>query len=201
MTTPADLERQTGIYRGRTPVTKPNATKLARPLDPDRMPWERQPDEPDDCYKAFVAYRDQQKRRVTDHGSSALKWSSIWQWGYRTYEWDRYMARVDVEDQVRYRREMNERHRTIARAATLKIAKFINETLDVEKLRPAEAARWLEVAARLERDASGATVAELAQVNDEPESLEPTLAEVFGGDVDEAKMAQLLAQAMGGRGD
>ena len=140
--------------------------KLAVTLDPDRHPWDPQPQEPHDAYLAFVAYRDADKRRVnlpalspdateeqrrahTSLESKRKRWSAVWSWSYRAKEWDRHVSVEELDDLIRYRRTMNQRHRDIARVALSKVASWL-VNVNADTLKPAEVARLLEVATRIE---------------------------------------------------
>jgi hypothetical protein len=183
---------------------QPSAAKNARPLSPDLHPWEQQPGETPDAYAGFVGYRDSEDRRVGEHGANSRNWSSMWSWGYRAYQWDLHMARVDQEEMVRYRRRMNERQRTAARYAQQQIVQWL-QNLNPAKLKPAEAARWWEIAVRVEREAAGAhldpsKVAEIPdEVPDSPEDL-VTLGSLLDGepvgDQVEADMAEQLHELL-----
>jgi hypothetical protein len=153
-------------FNGSTASTEPSASKFAQTLDPDIHPWERQPAEGDEAYQMYVAYRDMVERKLatfdnpqyTDrgwHSRRARELSSRWSWGYRNLHFDRHLDAIAVEDQGRYRRLMNERQRTVARAAQSKLAQWVTG-LDPKTLKPMEAARLFEVFARMERDAAGA---------------------------------------------
>jgi hypothetical protein len=185
-------------YRnGSTFTTRPSTAKDARPLDPDAHPWERQPDEPDEAYRMFVVFRDLTKRRleaVVDAGKNEPKpWrapyvrdmSSRWSWGHRAFCWDRYMGAVDTEELVRYRREMNDRQRTSARLAQQKLANWLL-ALDPSTLKPLEAARWFEIAVKVERDAAGVDAHPTLPGEGEDEESEGmkenTLADIMGID-------------------
>src|SRR5687767_7649037 len=129
---------------------------VAETLAPDLLPWERQPDETEGAYAAFKAWLDSDKRRVTDHGPSAKNWSMRYHWSHRAHEYDVFQARIDLEDQVRYRRKMNARHRAIGSAAQSKVVQWLNQ-LDEKKvaaMSPADATRLLDVAVRIERAAT-----------------------------------------------
>lgn len=130
-----------------------------RALDPDALPWERQPDETQAAYALFETYRDAEVRKVRDLGSAAQDWSVIWQWSYRVLEYDRWVAKKTAEEMVRYRVEMDARHRKTAREAQEKIEEWLSK-VEVDKLKPSEAARWYELAVRVEREASGANLHE-----------------------------------------
>ncbi len=72
------------------------------------------------------------------------------------------MSRVDLEEQVRYRRKMNARHRQIGSVAQAKAVQWLNG-LDAEKvarMSTADATRLLDVAVRIERMATSAVDAE-----------------------------------------
>lgn len=139
---------------GRAVSNTPSNSKKAHKLDPDLPVWERQPDETKVQYDAFLVFRDSEERSPSKVSKSAVGWSVVWSWGYRAYEHDLYLSRKDEEEAVRYRREMNKRQRAAARLAQNKIAQWLMN-LDVEKLSPQEAARWYEVAVKVERLAGG----------------------------------------------
>lgn len=145
----------------RGPLTTPSVGKGARNIDPDANPWERQHGESNKAYTAFVAWRDSEDRKLHDHGSTAQKWSSQFSWGYRAFEYDRWLARKDAEDMVRYRRTMNDRQRRAARLAQQKVAQWLIN-LDASTLTASEAAKWLEVAVKIERLAGGGDTERLA---------------------------------------
>ena len=138
---------------GGAPLTTPSVGKGARNLDPDLNPWDRHPGESKAAYDAFLAFRDDDARRVGS--KSNLNWSGQWSWGFRAFEWDRFLARQDQDELVRYRRRMNDRQRKIASAAQQKVIQWL-AAQDVRKWTAGEAARWLEVAVKIERLAGGA---------------------------------------------
>src|SRR5699024_6568339 len=100
--------------------------------------------------------------------SSAGRWSREWQWQARVAEWDRHLTRQEAEELVRYRVKMNERHRAIARSAQSKIIQWLSE-LDPQRMRASEAARWFEIAVKVERDAAGVAGAEMTSTGVEQE--------------------------------
>ena len=148
--------------------TQLSSAANAMALDPDIHPWERQPEESTEAYAQFLIYRDMPEKRILadfdrnpDYVAKGYtsrrgrELSSRWSWGYRCYKFDRFMGQQDLEELVRYRREMGERQRTIGRAGLAKMAKWVDD-LNVGDLTPAEAARLLETFAKLEREAAGA---------------------------------------------
>lgn len=160
------------------------------------------------AYAAFQRYRDSPKRRLADHGPNAMVWSATWQWGFRCLEWDRYMARVDAEDLVRYRREMNDRHRTVARLAIARAAEWLSGLTPerISRMRAAEVARMLEVASRLEREAAGVPIEDdmAAQAGSEAavpvEDRVKTLADLFGADPEmEYALSKAVHEALRGQ--
>ena len=131
----------------------------AKTLSADLLPWERQPDETEGAYQAFKAWLDSDKRRVSDHGASAKNWSAQWSWSRRAHEYDVYMSRVDLEEQVRYRRRMMTRHRQVASVAQSKVVQWLNG-LDLAKMTTADATRLLDVSVKIEREACPAVAVE-----------------------------------------
>lgn len=180
-------------------------TNDQRPLDPDIPSWEQQEWETQDQYRAFSIYRDAEDRAATKVAKQAdvppgtlRDWREKNSWSLRAYEFDLYLNRLDVEELVRYRREMNKRQRQAARVAQAKIVQWL-ANMDPATLKPAEAARWFEVAVRIEREAAGARVAEEQGV-DRPDAVENeapvSLAALFEVDpTKEAEIAEALHRA------
>ena len=125
-------------------------------------PWERQPEETPDAWAAFVQYRDMGSNRSTAKVAQALgktktimdRWSSKHAWVRRCLAWDNEQDRQWREEQTAARKRMAERQAATAAAAQNKIAQFIVD-LDPTRLTPTEAARWYEVAVKVERQARG----------------------------------------------
>ena len=181
--------------------------KMANPLDPDIPPWERQPDESENAYAAFLIYRDLEQRslpavakdeRVSLSESSVRQWSARWSWGYRAYEWDRFLSRQDEQEMVRYRLSMNKRQRDVARVAQSRIMTWL-ANLDPAELKATEAARWYEVAVRVEREAAGALLEHEPTAPPPPEATDDELTfEQLMGDLDlsDEDLAMALHQAV-----
>lgn len=183
-------------------------------LDPDSHPWERQPTEGDIAYRMFVYYRDAEKRVLSMFGSddaktkgfsepSARKCSKEWSWSHRCWAYDRYLGAQETEELVRYRRGMNDRHRRAARLAQGKVASWLIG-LDPTTLRPAEAAKLLQIAVDVERKASGADTANdtiRPDTGDTGTAAPTTVADLLGIDPTlEADMAEALHRALTSRG-
>jgi hypothetical protein len=168
---------------------------VAARLSPDLVPWERQPGEPEAAWQGFSSYLHSEKRRVGEHGPSARNWSSLWHWAHRAHEYDIYMARIDLEDQVRYRRKMNERHRRMAAVAQSKVVAWLNELDDakVAKMSVADATRLWDVAVRIEQAATCAVSAaeDLPDPYSEPARKNGLEQRFIDAGVDEEKMPEL----------
>jgi hypothetical protein len=170
-------------------------------LSGDLLPWERQPDETDAAYQAFKDFLDSDKRRVGEHGPSAGNWSMRYHWSQRAHEYDIYMARVDLEEQTRYRRRMNARHRQIGSVAQSKVVMWLNGLTEeaISRMSPADATRLLDVAVRIERAATPAAVGDvdLPDPYSEPPGtrFEQRLAEA-GLDVELSELARLIHEKL-----
>jgi hypothetical protein len=112
------------------------------------------------------------------------------------------MSRVDLEEQVRYRRKMNARHRQIASVAQSKVVQWLNglDEKAITRMSAADATRLLDVAVRIERMATCAVGAEdLPDPYGEPareNGLEQRLVDA-GLDVDMSQIARLLHEKLG----
>lgn len=125
-------------------------------------PWERQEKESDPAWEAFTVYRDMgAERSLAKTGQHLGKstvlmegWSVKHGWVRRAAAWDMEQDRLWRESLVAERRKMAERQARIGAMAEGKIAQFIVE-LDPRTLTASEAARWLEVASRLQHQVLG----------------------------------------------
>jgi hypothetical protein len=80
--------------------------------------------------------------------------SAKWRWAERAAAWDADQARAAAEKLSAARRQMAEDHARIARAMIAKAAAAVL-AIDAESLSPAEAARWLDIASKVQRTALG----------------------------------------------
>lgn len=120
--------------------------------------------------------------------------------GQSPIEYDVYMARVDLEEQVRHRRKMNERHRRMAAVAQSKVVKWL-DGLDPARMSTADATRLLAVSVQIEQMATSAVSAEDLPVPpfSEPAregGLEQRLRDA-GLDVDMSELARFLHERLG----
>jgi hypothetical protein len=185
--------------------TEMSSAKDAHSFDPGLNPWERQPNEPDEAYGMYVTYRDMQSRNLAVFDQEvylsrewsarkARHYSSRWSWGWRSAQFDRYMANLDVENLVRYRRMMNDRHRRVAAAGFAKLTRWV-KNLDVNRLTPSEAIRLFEVFVRTEQMAAGTyEVDQIPGQQEQGQAGPVTIADLIPG-IDptlEADLAQVL---------
>lgn len=127
----------------------------AVPLDYTRPIWHRQEGESETAFAQFEAYRDSDPRRVRDHPSGFHN-SVRWSWRERCHAWDLHLQEQETERLIRYRVDMNERHRAVARLAMSRAAQWLQglDEMRISKMRASEVMKMLEVAANLERNAS-----------------------------------------------
>lgn len=137
-------------------ATKPKRTIPRGEIDYTRDIWLRQKGETEKAYNEFVDYRDSEHRRTRDYSNGAYN-SSRWAWQERVKAWDDHLVKKDAERLVRYRIDMNERHRAIAKLAQSRAAQWLRSLDDatVARMRASDIVRMLEVATRLERIAAG----------------------------------------------
>jgi Lon protease-like protein len=176
-------------------------TPERRTLNPDRPAWDRQAEETDSQWAAFERYRDMEKRSLRQAGGNATNWSSQWSWAYRVAEWDRYIVHQEAEALVRYRVDMNERHRNISRLLQSKVVQWL-QNVDPNKMSASEATRALDVATRLERLAAGAEAAAAAAAEDLPDVPDGLSAQTLGemlnlSPAEEAEVARQLHMLAG----
>ena len=130
--------------------------------EPVNLAWGRQEGEPEVAYTYFVTYRDLGRTRtvskVADRVNKSRNYvhnlASRWRWVARTRAFDSEQDRMYAESLAERRREMADRHARIASALQGKLITRL-QSLDPSKLSPADVARWLEVATRIERLALG----------------------------------------------
>ena len=127
--------------------------------------WERQPDERSKAYAAFCVYRDLGPDRSLEKTRQKLgksagytrwmhTWSSKYDWVTRAQAYDDYMERLKRAKNEKAILEMVDRHARLAVGFQQRIAQRLAE-INPSELTPADMARWLEVAAKLERLSRG----------------------------------------------
>lgn len=132
-------------------------------------PWEKQPSESDPAFAAFVAYRDLGLLRSTAKAAKAIGkskrlidgWSSKNSWRIRVSAWDAEVDRIDRLELLDQRRQMRERHVTLAIDLQEKVIAVLDQLGDNEDLAvkyfadPNALIRVVDVATKLERAALG----------------------------------------------
>lgn len=147
--------------------------------EPERLPWERMPDETPLAWSAFTRYRDMPKRSLLD--AYRLETGRIqariltgqWSGWYRRFEWkaratayDEYRDRIQREAREKTHREEIEgfrsRQRRLASTATetsVVLLQKVNErlkTLKVSDIKPGMLPAFIRAAASVSQIASGA---------------------------------------------
>jgi hypothetical protein len=144
-------------------------------LDARDAPWGKLERETDWSFRAFCTYRDLGPRRTiakaadvfylaeharTDIAATAgelrtfSEWSRLNDWVARAGQWDQAIERATRLEQVEQIREMGRRH---AESAVTAIAKATEAIANVPpgELKPADAARLLDIGVKVERLARG----------------------------------------------
>ena len=126
--------------------------------------WERQPGESTKAYAAFCVYRDLGTERSLEKAGQTLdkprtrkwlgEWSAKYNWLERAMAYDDYLERKKREEKEKAILEMAERHARLAMAFQQRIAQRLQE-IDPAELSPADMARWLDIATKLERLSRG----------------------------------------------
>jgi hypothetical protein len=139
-------------------------------------PWDRQPKEGARAYAAFCIYRDAGPQRSLRKTSAAVgkaqslieRWSVVHEWGERVADYDADQDLAQREEIEIRRQEMAERHANLATTMLARAAAGLRE-MDPSKINPAQLARFVEVASKLERlsrgEPSEITSTDAAQVN------------------------------------
>jgi hypothetical protein len=126
------------------------------------QPWERLTDESTKAFEAFVIYRDMGPDRSLARVAQELgksktlieRWSTRDAWVRRVQLWDEEQDRLHRQYLVAHRRETDRRQLRIANAMQAKLVERLG-TLDVARMSPRDLGYWLEVTAKVQRDALG----------------------------------------------
>lgn len=88
--------------------------------------WDRQPNEPERAWAAFVMFRDAGVGRTVSavvnalhrgHGACIEGWAKKYNWRARTHAYDRHLDQVAQREAAKARRDMVRRHATMANNA------------------------------------------------------------------------------------
>jgi hypothetical protein len=125
-------------------------------------PWDRRPDDSQASWQAFVVYRDMGLTRSNAKVARALgkskalidRWSRTHNWVIRAAAFDSHEDRMHLLEMRKARVDAEKRNLQIAGAAMNVAAgglrEYVNDTKKVASLKPADIARLMEVASRLE---------------------------------------------------
>ena len=127
--------------------------------------WERQPDEGSKAYDAFCVYRDLGPKRSLDKALSKAnkkptnrrhwsRWMEKYRWYKRAQAYDDYIEKKKREENEKEILEMAERHAKLSMAFLQRVAQRLQQ-IDPSELSPADMAKWLDVATKLERLSRG----------------------------------------------
>lgn len=127
-------------------------------------PWERVEGETPKAYAAFCVYRDLGKIRSLQkagrkQGESRAKkaicqWSAKYNWVARANAYDDYIEKKKREQNEQEILQMNETHAKVAMLMIMKVLAKV-KSVDPETLTPMDAAKWIDVASKLERVSRG----------------------------------------------
>lgn len=126
------------------------------------QPWERLRGESAPAFQAFALYRDMGADRslakvAKELGKSATlieRWSARDAWVTRVDAWDVEQDRLWRAQQLASRREVGKRHLRIANAMQGRLVDALAR-LDVSTMSPRDIAHWLEISAKVQRQALG----------------------------------------------
>lgn len=136
------MSATTKKLKGHVRVVPVDGSAYARPLDPTRKPWERQPDESPKAFAAFTAYRSLPGDRrslvaardnlgeASGSGRTYEAWSAEWSWVDRALAWDDELDRLAREKQIEEVLEMSKRH---AQAAQVYINALLQPAVAILK--------------------------------------------------------------------
>lgn len=132
---------------------------LGEPLETaETTVWEQQEGESPQAFEAFRTYRDMGAARSTAKVARSLgktkalmdRWSSAKDWVERAIAYDKEQDRLFLAEQAEARKEMARRHAALAGLMQRKLLDRIRN-LRPSKLSPQDVAKWLDVAAKVER--------------------------------------------------
>lgn len=178
--------------------------------------WERQLGESEAAFRFFVAYREMPRPRSLRTLERTLNkplttlgtWSIKHHWVARCEAYDRYLDHQAVQEAIKVRKAMVERHLNLSRTIQTAIARRLERLLrpaadgsfpELEKLTPASMASLTEVAVKLERLSLGETT-ENVGYRDQPElpGGPAPLAESVLASPEAIRLAAELARSLGG---
>lgn len=141
------------------------------PADTPSNPWDRQPGEGPQAFRAFAAYRDSgadgSKRSLQKTAQSLTKsngepysvgtlkdWSRKWRWQARVDAWDDELDRLTRRELEKGITGMRKNHVSIAKAMLVKSLQALQK-IPADEMTPRDVAAMVDVAAKLERISRG----------------------------------------------
>lgn len=129
--------------------------------------WERQPNESEPAWNAFLTYRDMEPPRTVQAVADKLsksrqqitKFKSKWFWDDRVRAYDNEIQKEALAKAVKERQKMNERHTTIGMKLQ-KLALEALDNLDANNLTLKDVREAIKLGAELERLARRETIGE-----------------------------------------
>ncbi len=129
--------------------------------------WERQENESEPAFQAFVTYRDKGLDRTLISVSQELhksytlirRWADTWSWSERVREYDNELERKAKKEAEKQRKDMYTRHAKIATTFQKKAMEALNE-LDPKMMSAKSIREFIEMATELERQSRAMAVEE-----------------------------------------
>jgi len=126
------------------------------------VPWERQPGEGSEAFKAFSFYRDAQPKismatvaeKYTKSYSLVRRWGARFNWKERREAWEDEQDRLTRLELVKGIAAMHKKHVDIAATMMLKAADALQQ-LPTSAMTPRDIATLVDTAAKLERLSRG----------------------------------------------
>jgi hypothetical protein len=130
--------------------------------DPQLRPWERLRKESAQAFEGFVIYRDMGADRSLAKVAERLgksttlveRWSARDAWVTRVEAWETEQDREWIRQQQVHRRETGKRQLRLANAMQSALVGAL-ANVDPKKLSPRDLATWLDVTAKVQRQALG----------------------------------------------
>lgn len=122
-------------------------------------PWERQPEETEKAYEAFLVYKNlgpgrtftAVSRRLQKSGTLIQRWKNRYNWEQRAAAFDRENERKEQQSIQKARAQMVKRHIKLGLAVQGKAIKAL-EAMDPDELKPGDIRDFLRFGVSLEKE-------------------------------------------------
>ena len=122
-------------------------------------PWNRQKDESEQAYAAFLIYRDMGANRSTEKVRQECgknkrlieRWSSRWKWVERCRAWDNQLQEAAYAQAVKRVREMSNRHTKTALKMQVEAVEALKR-MDPKDINPKNIVAFIREGTNLERE-------------------------------------------------